>query len=210
VKSVFFTLAGGGAAGPRRWPDRRTSSGGTKMFFHRDRALPGHQGRRRAVRPVLSRELGPRNVTVNALSPGSRTRTCCRTATVRWPPGCRRSAGWAAGGRRRRRGVPGQRRGALVTGQNIAAGRRGVLTEQRRRAYEALNNACSAARRPVGASRRCRRGRYNSGIDPSSALRDTNWITARDERRHSGPPRWLVSFAWRSPCWLVGRGRICG
>ena len=37
------------------------------------------------------------------------------------------------------------------------------------------------------APRGVRRGRYNPGIDPSSALRDTNWITARDERHHSGP-----------------------
>src|SRR5882757_2211676 len=39
------------------------------------------------------------------------------------------------------------------------------------RSRSTLNNACSAARCPVGASLRCRRPRYNSGIWGSSALR---------------------------------------
>jgi hypothetical protein len=38
-----------------------------------------------------------------------------------------------------------------------------------------------------GTSRRCRRGRYNSGIGPSSALRCTQLDAARDERHHSAP-----------------------
>ncbi|MDL4813391.1 SDR family oxidoreductase [Actinomadura opuntiae] len=70
VKSVFFTLQ----EAARRVRDGgrivATSTGGTKMFFTETSLYLGSKGAVEQFVRVLSRELGPRNVTVNALSPG--------------------------------------------------------------------------------------------------------------------------------------------
>jgi 3-oxoacyl-[acyl-carrier protein] reductase len=70
VKSVFFTLQ----EAARRVRDGgrivATSTGGTKMFFTGTSLYLGTKGAVEQFVRVLSRELGPRNVTVNTLSPG--------------------------------------------------------------------------------------------------------------------------------------------
>ncbi|GLY88281.1 SDR family oxidoreductase [Actinoallomurus iriomotensis] len=70
VKSVFFTLQ----EAARRVRDGgrivATSTGGTRMFFTETSLYLGSKGAVEQFVRVLSRELGPRNVTVNAISPG--------------------------------------------------------------------------------------------------------------------------------------------
>ncbi|MVU77647.1 SDR family oxidoreductase [Nocardia sp. ET3-3] len=70
VKSVFFTLK---EAALRMRDGGRivvTSTGGTKMFFTETSLYLGSKGAIEQFVRVLSRELGPRGITVNALSPG--------------------------------------------------------------------------------------------------------------------------------------------
>jgi 3-oxoacyl-[acyl-carrier protein] reductase len=70
VKSVFFTMQ----EAARRVRDGgrivATSTGGTRMFFTETSLYLGTKGAVEQFVRVLSRELGSRNVTVNALSPG--------------------------------------------------------------------------------------------------------------------------------------------
>jgi 3-oxoacyl-[acyl-carrier protein] reductase len=70
TKSVFFTLQ----ECARRLRDGGrivvTSTGGTKMFFTQTSMYLGSKGAVEQFVRVLSRELGPRNITVNAVSPG--------------------------------------------------------------------------------------------------------------------------------------------
>ena len=70
TKGVFFTLQ----EAARRIRDGGriivTSTGGTKMFFTQTALYLGSKGAVEQFVRVLSRELGPRNITVNAVSPG--------------------------------------------------------------------------------------------------------------------------------------------
>jgi 3-oxoacyl-[acyl-carrier protein] reductase len=70
AKGVFFTLQ----EAARRVRDGGriivTSTGGTKMFFGQTALYLGSKGAVEQFVRVLSRELGPRNITVNAVSPG--------------------------------------------------------------------------------------------------------------------------------------------
>jgi 3-oxoacyl-[acyl-carrier protein] reductase len=70
AKGVFFTLR----EAARRLPDGgriiATSTGGTRMFFSETSLYLGSKGAVEQFVRVLSRELGPRGITVNALSPG--------------------------------------------------------------------------------------------------------------------------------------------
>jgi 3-oxoacyl-[acyl-carrier protein] reductase len=70
VKSVFFTLQ----QAARRLRDGGrivvTSTGGTRMFFTETSLYLGTKGAVEQFVRVLSRELGERNITVNAISPG--------------------------------------------------------------------------------------------------------------------------------------------
>jgi 3-oxoacyl-[acyl-carrier protein] reductase len=70
VKSVFFTLQ----QAARRLRDGGrivvTSTGGTKMFFTETSLYLGTKGAVEQFVRVLSRELGDRGITVNAVSPG--------------------------------------------------------------------------------------------------------------------------------------------
>jgi len=70
VKSAFFTMQ----EAARRVRDGgrivATSTGGTRMFFTETSLYLGTKGAVEQFVRVLSRELGPRNITVNALSPG--------------------------------------------------------------------------------------------------------------------------------------------
>jgi 3-oxoacyl-[acyl-carrier protein] reductase len=70
AKGVFFTLQQ--AARRVRSGGRiiATSSGGTKMFFAQTSLYLGSKGAVEQFVRVLSRELGDRNITVNALLPG--------------------------------------------------------------------------------------------------------------------------------------------
>jgi 3-oxoacyl-[acyl-carrier protein] reductase len=70
VKSVFFTLQ---QAATRLRDGGRivvTSTGGTRMFFTETSLYLGTKGAVEQFVRVLSRELGERNITVNAISPG--------------------------------------------------------------------------------------------------------------------------------------------
>ncbi|QWF82159.1 SDR family oxidoreductase [Amycolatopsis sp. CA-230715] len=70
AKGVFFTLQ---QAAKRVRDGGRiivTSTGGTKMFFTETSLYLGSKGAVEQFVRVLSQELGPRNITVNALSPG--------------------------------------------------------------------------------------------------------------------------------------------
>jgi 3-oxoacyl-[acyl-carrier protein] reductase len=70
TKGVFFTLQ----QAARRLRDGGriivTSTGGTKMFFTETSLYLGSKGAVEQFVRVLSRELGSRNITVNAVSPG--------------------------------------------------------------------------------------------------------------------------------------------
>jgi len=70
TKGVFFTLQ----EAARRLRDGGriivTSTGGTKMFFTQTSIYLGSKGAVEQFVRVLSRELGPRNITVNCISPG--------------------------------------------------------------------------------------------------------------------------------------------
>jgi len=70
VKSAFFTMQ----EAARRVRDGgrivATSTGGTRMFFTETALYLGTKGALEQFVRVLSRELVPRNITVNALSPG--------------------------------------------------------------------------------------------------------------------------------------------
>jgi 3-oxoacyl-[acyl-carrier protein] reductase len=70
AKGVFFTLQ----EAARRIRDGGhivvISTGGTKMFFSETSLYLGSKGAAEQFVRVLSRELGPRNITVNAVSPG--------------------------------------------------------------------------------------------------------------------------------------------
>ena len=70
TKGVFFTLQ----EAARRVRDGGrivvTSTGGTKMFFSETSLYLGSKGAVEQFVRVLSRELGSRNITVNAVSPG--------------------------------------------------------------------------------------------------------------------------------------------
>lgn len=70
TKGVFFVLQ----EAARRVRDGGhivvTSTGGTKMFFGQTSLYLGSKGAVEQFVRVLSRELGPRNITVNAISPG--------------------------------------------------------------------------------------------------------------------------------------------
>jgi 3-oxoacyl-[acyl-carrier protein] reductase len=70
TKGVFFTLQ----EAARRVRDGGrivvTSTGGTKMFFSEPSLYLGSKGAVEQFVRVLSRELGSRNITVNAVSPG--------------------------------------------------------------------------------------------------------------------------------------------
>ena len=70
AKGTFFTLQ----EAARRVRDNgriiAVSTGGTKMFFTHTALYLGSKGAVEQFVRVLSRELGPRGVTVNALSPG--------------------------------------------------------------------------------------------------------------------------------------------
>jgi 3-oxoacyl-[acyl-carrier protein] reductase len=70
TKGVFFTLQ----EAARRIRDGGriivTSTGGTKMFFSETALYLGSKGAVEQFVRVLSRELGPRNIAVNAVSPG--------------------------------------------------------------------------------------------------------------------------------------------
>jgi len=110
AKGVFFTLQQ--AAREVRDGGRIVvvSTGGTRMLMPGIGRYLGSKGAVEQFVRVLSRELGPRNITVNALSPSmrcrqdSRTRSCCWIATARSQPACRRSLGSAI--RRRSRQSP--------------------------------------------------------------------------------------------------------
>src|SRR5262245_61698800 len=70
TKGVFFTLK---EAAKRIRDDGRiivVSTGGTKMYFANTSLYLGSKGAIEQFVRTLSRELGPRNVTVNTLSPG--------------------------------------------------------------------------------------------------------------------------------------------
>lgn len=70
TKGVFFVLQ---EAAKRLHDGGRiivTSTGGTKMFFGQTSLYLGSKGAVEQFVRVLSRELGPRNITVNAISPG--------------------------------------------------------------------------------------------------------------------------------------------
>lgn len=70
AKGVFFILQ---EAAKRLRDGGRivvTSTGGTKMFFGQTSLYLGSKGAVEQFVRVLSRELGPRNITVNAISPG--------------------------------------------------------------------------------------------------------------------------------------------
>lgn len=70
TKGVFFVLQ---EAAKRLRDGGRivvTSTGGTKMFFGQTSLYLGSKGAVEQFVRVLSRELGPRNITVNAISPG--------------------------------------------------------------------------------------------------------------------------------------------
>lgn len=70
TKGVFFILQ---EAAKRLHDGGRivvTSTGGTKMFFGQTSLYLGSKGAVEQFVRVLSRELGPRNITVNAVSPG--------------------------------------------------------------------------------------------------------------------------------------------
>jgi len=70
AKGVFFTLQ----EAARRVRDGGhivvISTGGTRMFFSETSLYLGSNGAAEQFVRVLSRELGPRNITVNAVSPG--------------------------------------------------------------------------------------------------------------------------------------------
>ena len=70
AKGVFFTLQ----EAARRVRDGGhivvISTGGTRMFFSETSLYLGSKGAAEQFVRVLSRELGPRNITVNAVSPG--------------------------------------------------------------------------------------------------------------------------------------------
>jgi 3-oxoacyl-[acyl-carrier protein] reductase len=70
AKSVFFTLR----EAARRVRDGGriivTSTGGTKMFFPEQSLYLGSKGAAEQFVRALAWELGPRNITVNAVSPG--------------------------------------------------------------------------------------------------------------------------------------------
>ncbi|WP_379070837.1 glucose 1-dehydrogenase [Mesorhizobium sp. UC22_110] len=70
TKGVFFILQ----EAAKRLRDNGhivvTSTGGTKMFFGQTSLYLGSKGAVEQFVRVLSRELGPRNITVNAISPG--------------------------------------------------------------------------------------------------------------------------------------------
>jgi 3-oxoacyl-[acyl-carrier protein] reductase len=70
TKGVFFILQ----EAARRLRDGGriivTSTGGTRMFFGQTSLYLGSKGAVEQFVRVLSRELGPRNITVNAISPG--------------------------------------------------------------------------------------------------------------------------------------------
>ncbi len=70
AKSAFFTMQ---EAAKRLRDGGRiiaTSTGGTKMFFTETSVYLGTKGAVEQFVRVLSRELGPRGITVNAISPG--------------------------------------------------------------------------------------------------------------------------------------------
>lgn len=70
VKSAFFTMREAALRVRDGGRIIATSTGGTKMFFTETALYLGTKGAVEQFVRVLSRELGGRNVTVNALSPG--------------------------------------------------------------------------------------------------------------------------------------------
>jgi 3-oxoacyl-[acyl-carrier protein] reductase len=70
TKGVFFTLQEAGGRVPTRGRIVVVSTGGTKMHFPNNSLYLGSKGAIEQFARSLSVELGPRNVTVNVLSPG--------------------------------------------------------------------------------------------------------------------------------------------
>ncbi|MBO0781223.1 MAG: SDR family oxidoreductase [Ktedonobacteraceae bacterium] len=70
AKSVFFTLQQAARRVRNGGRIIATSTGGTKMFFAQTSLYLGSKGAVEQFVRVLSRELGDRNITVNALLPG--------------------------------------------------------------------------------------------------------------------------------------------
>lgn len=70
TKGVFFILQEAAKRPRDNGHIVVTSTGGTKMFFGQTSLYLGSKGAVEQFVRVLSRELGPRNITVNAISPG--------------------------------------------------------------------------------------------------------------------------------------------
>jgi hypothetical protein len=68
-------------------------------------------------------------------------------------------------------------------------------------------NRCSSGRSSASTavSQSSRRSPWRPHIISANAA---TWVAAASSCRQWA--RWLVSFAWRSPCWAAGRGRISG
>ena len=70
TKGVFFTMQQGARRLRNGGRIIVTSTGGTKMFFTETSLYLGSKGAVEQFVRVLARELGPREITVNAISPG--------------------------------------------------------------------------------------------------------------------------------------------
>ena len=122
AKGVFFTLQ----EAARRIRDGGhivvISTGGTRMFFSETSLYLGSKGAVEQFVRVLSREVGSRNITVNAVSPGFTDTELLPARDRDVAAGMSPFAGSAARRKWRRSAFLASDAAGWVTGQNIGAG----------------------------------------------------------------------------------------